>query len=111
MAGGRRTIRLTPAALEVFEELARRFEAKFGRPPGPEDPIFFDPDADEPRPMPAAIVEAAMTKAMHAVGVRPELIYAFKKTGMVVTEDNVDQWSDEDLASYEQAIDEFRHTR
>jgi HEPN domain-containing protein len=27
------------------------FREKFGRDPGPEDPVFFDPEADEPRPL------------------------------------------------------------
>lgn len=35
---------------ELMERQARRFREKFGRDPGPKDPIFFDPDADEPRP-------------------------------------------------------------
>ncbi|MFD9860756.1 hypothetical protein [Streptomyces alboflavus] len=34
--------------LEVQEAL---FRQKFGRDPGPDDPMFFDPDADEPTPM------------------------------------------------------------
>lgn len=36
-------------ALEAQRELFRK---KFGRDPGPEDPMFFDPAADEPRPLP-----------------------------------------------------------
>jgi hypothetical protein len=35
---------------EMMERQAERFRTKFGRDPGPEDPIFFNPDADEPRP-------------------------------------------------------------
>jgi ribosomal protein L18 len=33
---------------EAMEHQADRFRKKFGRDPGPEDPIFFDPAADEP---------------------------------------------------------------
>jgi hypothetical protein len=29
----------------MMERQAERFRNKFGRDPGPEDPIFFDPDA------------------------------------------------------------------
>lgn len=34
--------------LRVLQE---HFREKFGRDPGPEDPVFFDPEADEPRPL------------------------------------------------------------
>jgi hypothetical protein len=35
---------------EIMQRQAERFRAKFGRDPRPEDPIFFDSDADKPRP-------------------------------------------------------------
>jgi len=41
-----------PQLLEVFEEQRQAFRRKFGRDPGPEDPIFFDPDSDTPQPVP-----------------------------------------------------------
>ena len=44
-------IPLPPDIVEGLNEQFRRFEEKFGRPPGQDDPIFFDPAADEPRPM------------------------------------------------------------
>jgi hypothetical protein len=33
---------------EAMERQAERFREKFGRDPGSAEPIFFDPDADEP---------------------------------------------------------------
>lgn len=33
-----------------LEGQRERFREKFGRDPGPEDPVFFDPDALESRP-------------------------------------------------------------
>ena len=35
----------------AFALQAEAFERKFGRKPGPNDPIFFNPEADEPEPM------------------------------------------------------------
>jgi hypothetical protein len=35
---------------QVQADQSWRFE-KLGREPGPKDPVFFDPRADEPRPM------------------------------------------------------------
>ena len=33
---------------EALAEQKRAFEEKFGREPTPDDPVFFDPDEDEP---------------------------------------------------------------
>jgi hypothetical protein len=45
-----KAMRLGQGGLAAMEAQLRRFEEKFGRPPGPEDPVFFDPDAEEPQP-------------------------------------------------------------
>lgn len=49
--GDARDIDLTTGAQWAFEEQRKRFIAKFGREPGRGDPVFFNPDADEPEPM------------------------------------------------------------
>ena len=48
-----------------------------------------------------------MIEAMTRAGVRPALIYAYKKTDMIVTEENRKKWSKKDIAEYNAAIDEF----
>jgi hypothetical protein len=45
------TVPLHPKLQEALEAQRAAFTAKFGREPGPHDPIFFDPDADVPRPI------------------------------------------------------------
>ena len=47
-----------------------------------------------------------LSDAMRKAGTPEELIYAFTKTGMMVTKDNIDQWSKQDLAEYKAAIAE-----
>jgi hypothetical protein len=47
---------------------AERFRIKFGRGPGPEDPIFFDPDADGPRPLIPTWQVAKMTEELRRAG-------------------------------------------
>ena len=49
----RRLIELAPGIQPLIEELVLRFCEKFGRAPGPDDPILFDPDADSPVPLTA----------------------------------------------------------
>jgi SEC-C motif len=46
-----RSVELSPKVMGALEEQRKNFRRKFGRDPGPGDPIFFNPDADEPEPM------------------------------------------------------------
>jgi hypothetical protein len=55
-------------------------QADFWNPTGPEDPIFFDPDADEPRPIEpdtaAGEVTEELRQAGTEAGIDPALIEA-----------------------------------
>jgi hypothetical protein len=46
-----KTIPMSPMVRKALEEQRERFIKKFGRPPGKDDPVWFDPDCDEPRPI------------------------------------------------------------
>jgi hypothetical protein len=48
MAQQSRHIPLSPEALEAIERQLEAFRRKFGRDPNDNDPILFDPDADDP---------------------------------------------------------------
>jgi hypothetical protein len=96
---------------EALEGQREAFRRKFGRDPGPEEPLFFDENADEPRfmgPEGQAEVEAGLVAAMTEAGIDPAYIYAYSKTGMIVTEANQGQWSEEDLAEWRAAFEEYR---
>ncbi len=97
-----------PVVREAIEQQFEAFRQKFGREPGPGDPVFFDPDADQPEPLSALKMEEEMVRAATAAGVEPAIIFAYSKTGMFVTEHNVDQWSAEDLEEWDAAIEEGR---
>ena len=49
---GSRSISVTPELEEDLKEQRKKFIEKFGREPGSDDPLFFDPDADTPQPYP-----------------------------------------------------------
>ncbi len=66
----------------------QRFREKFGRDPGPDDPVFFDPDADTPQEL-------------------AEKVYAYRKTGLIVTEQNWGLLSKEQQQEWEAAIAEY----
>lgn len=104
---GSRSVPLSPEMMEALKEQRERFKAKFGRDPGPNDSVFFDPDADEPREYPSERMEEEWIRAMTAAGTSPELIYAYKKTGRMVTEDNKKFLTTEELAEWHAALEEY----
>lgn len=78
------------------------------------DPLFFDPDADEPRPWGSAKVaaaEAAFVEAARKAGLDQALIYAFRKTGRIVSEENAGHLSAEALEEWQAAVQEYRALR
>ena len=52
-------------------------------------------------------IQKDMIAAMRAAGIRPELIYAYEKTGFLLSEDGYKALSQEDKAEYDAAIDEY----
>lgn len=110
---GTKVLQVTDPALAAelaaeFEAQAARFRVKFGRDPGPDDPVFFDPDAEEPRPTPVVKIESEAVAAMEKAGINPALIYAHQQTGLIVTADNQHLLDDADLDEWNDAIDRYR---
>src|ERR1700741_2518478 len=100
----------TPTPGELVSELPRqkdRFQAKFGRAPGPNDPIFFDPNADEPLPFNVEAAFEELVAIAGQIGIAPQLIYAMNKTGRVVTEDNQKFLTPSELQEWNDAIAEY----
>lgn len=93
---------------EMMERQPERFRTKFGRDPGPEDPIFFDPDADEPRPFDPDTATREITEELrHAgmeAGIDPALIEAWRELGYVITEDTRHLFSAGDVAAWNEAV-------
>jgi hypothetical protein len=80
-----------PAALDVYREQLASFRSKFGREMGPDDPFFFDPEADTPQfrsPRDAAHAIDAIAEMMAQAGVDAAAIYAFKRTGGLFPTEN-----------------------
>jgi hypothetical protein len=96
---------------EALKALDEPFQSKFGREPGPGDPLFFEPDADVPQP-PTTVRQneliAAMLQIMLNSGIDPAFAYAFQKTGLLLTEDNVNLLTAAELARWDDAIAEFK---
>jgi len=99
---------LSPETAEALKRQHERFVAKFGRPPGPDDPLFFDPSANEPRRAIDEVLDQQLLEAMHKAGVRQEMIYAYQKTGRIVTDDNRKYLTKAQLKEWTDAVDEWR---
>jgi hypothetical protein len=89
---------------EAIEEQKARFVQKFGREPAAADNLFFDMP-------PLEHAEHFIVEGMKKAGIDPAIIYAFEKTGLIVTEANENFISDKDRAEWEAAVLEYRAKR
>jgi hypothetical protein len=105
--GQRRTVKITPEMKSALEEQRARFISKFGREPGPGDPVFFDPRFDTPVPMDESYCRQEITSAMGKTDIPPAIIYAYNKTGILLTERNKYSYSPQALEEYDAAIREY----
>jgi hypothetical protein len=83
------------------------FRKKFGRDPLPGEPMFFDPEKDVPTPLDPAKFQQDVLTAMGSANLPPELAYAFKKTGLILVAELMDEYPPETVAEYDAAIDEY----
>lgn len=108
---GSKTSRVPRKIVQTIDELRRRFRQKFGRDPGPNDPLFFDPDSDAPAPLrPAAlneIWERLADTLLNEGQISAAAAYAMKKTGLLVTEQTKHSMSQAQREEWKTAIDEF----
>jgi len=105
-----KVIRTDADAQAMLQAQVRAFEDKFGRPPGPDDPVFFDPDADEPRPVPTARLEQTTTRMLQAAGICPAWIYANQHTDGLLPRPDGSFNSDADATEWRQAVDRYLRT-
>jgi hypothetical protein len=96
-----------PTKKEMLGELNKLFVKKFGREPGPDDPLFFDPDADTPMPLPATKLRAQMVITMIRAGTPEHLIYAYLRTGLLLTTKTYRKAPPEIRAEWDFAIEEY----
>ncbi len=70
---------MTPRIREALLEQRKAFIDKFGREPGPDDPVLFDPDKDVPTPIDPDRLDADLEKALRESGIDPERADAIRK--------------------------------
>ncbi len=102
-----KVIRVDADQAAALEAQVRRFEEKFGRPPGPDDPLFFDPDADEPQPVSLTGLETETVAMLEAAGICPAWIYAYQNTGGLLPRPDGSFVSARDQAEWDEAISRY----
>ena len=104
---GSRGYRLNHEALEAIRELRRRFRQETGHDPGHDDPYAFDPDSDEPQPEAEEKIKSFMGDIADAAGLAPDLAFAIRKTGLLVTKNNQDGLDKHQRAAWKEALAEY----
>lgn len=109
---GSRLVKMNPEMHAALQEQIQRFRDKFGREPGPDDPVFFDPDSDTPQPYSAASMEEIaqeINRAMGAAGIDPAIIYATQKTGRLAPPSRqvYEAMSPNEKAEWDAALEEY----
>jgi hypothetical protein len=76
---GYRRVRMSQEMIQMFEEQKQRFRAKFGRDPRPDDPVIWDEDADEPRPVSEEHIHQIILRQSPQPGLLRSLSTPFRK--------------------------------
>jgi SEC-C motif len=91
---------ISPEVADILQAQRQKFIDQHGREPGPNDKVFFDLPHPEH-------VEHLMVEDMKAAGIDPAFIYAFEKTGRLVTEQNQHLLPESALDEWQAAIEEY----
>jgi hypothetical protein len=102
-----KVVRVDRDQAAALEAQVRRFEEKFGRQPEPDDPLFFDPDADEPQPVPLTSLETETVAMLETAGICPAWIYAYQNTGGLLPRPDGSFASTRDQAEWDEAISRY----
>jgi hypothetical protein len=93
---------------EFVAKMRENFREHFGHYPGPDDPLFFDPDASYPKPLDDRaldmMVEELAQQAQDA-GVDPAYLRAFHDVGYLVTADTQHTFTAHEVQAYLEAVE------
>jgi hypothetical protein len=86
----------------MLKENKREFEETFGRKPRANDAVFFQKYYSSKKDF-----ERETIKAMEGAGAAPSVVYAYRKTGFIITERNFKKLTPQEQEEWNEAIDEF----
>lgn len=109
---GSYTVTMTPEAKEAILRQMELFKEKFGREPGPDDPLFFDPDADEPTFLTegpaAALSDDELFQLSEHADVDPAYLFAMREVGYLPIETTQHMFSAHELEVFDEAVHKWR---
>jgi hypothetical protein len=103
-------ITLNRETAEIIAEQKKLFREQFGREPGPDDPLFFEPRVAVPQFLSNESTDEVWKSLLQAAGdsgIDPAVVYAMNKTGRIVTETNLKFLTDSELQEWNDAVDEY----
>lgn len=86
--------------IRLLERQRRSFRKRYGGDLSREEAMFPDPPHPEH-------IEHLLVEEMKRMGTDPAVIFAFEKTGLLLTEFNYDTLSNEELAAWKEALVEY----
>jgi len=104
----KRKYRLNAEAIAAIREIQKMVRAKFSSDRYFDDVLAFDPESDAPQPSAEAKIRTRMGDVADAVGFAPDLAYAIRKTGLMVTDRGKHLLDDAQLTAWNEAIDEYK---
>jgi hypothetical protein len=100
--GFHRVVPLGDKAVRVLDDFEADYKRVFGRIAREDDPISLAKYLVSPEDM-----RREMLDAMKQTQIRPEIEYAYRKTGFLLTKENEALLPDSDVAEWDAAVDEF----
>ena len=105
---GTETILLNDKSVSILQEQLENFKRTFGRDPIGDEPIFFDPEkTDKPTKINLERLNEIIVTQLRDSGASESYIYAFKKTGRIVTEENEHLLTKAEYKEWEDAAREY----
>ena len=96
-----KSIPMTEEVTEILQQVRQAFIDKHGREPEPDELLFADlPHLEH--------LEAMIVEDMEKAGLDPAFIFAFEKTGLLVSEENQHLIPEKDLEDWRAAIEEYQ---
>ncbi|NLU81078.1 hypothetical protein HCA58_22570 [Micromonospora sp. HNM0581] len=107
-----KVLRLGEGAAALLRVQRQRFEERFGRPPAPDEPLFFDPDSDSDQPVAVNPVdlERATVAKLEALDISPAWIYATQHTDGLLPALDGSFRSDSDRREWDNAVARYLST-
>ena len=95
---------------QIIAQQKKLFREQFGREPGPDDPLFVEPNVVVPQFLSDESTDEIWKSLLQAAGdsgIDPAIVYAMNKTGRIVTETNLEFLTDSELQEWNDAVNEY----